>query len=298
MSGQLKEVRERIKSVINTQQITKAMKMVSAAKLRKAQMAIQQARPYANKLTSMLRNVMMYTDDSNGLVFNRATEKKRPVVIVVTSNRGLCGAYNSNIVKEAMHHIKENYQQAIHDRSLRIIPIGKKALDVLKRQFDSSLLIRDFLDLGEKIEVERVYEFADFLMEQFRVGNFDVVDVSYGRFRNAAMQFPETVQYLPVAPLPKAAEEKHKIIPNYTFEPDEASLLQELVPAILKVQIHRFLLDNAASEHGARMTAMDKASENADELLRELRINYNKARQAAITTELSEIVAGAAALGG
>ncbi|MCB9269909.1 MAG: ATP synthase F1 subunit gamma [Lewinellaceae bacterium] len=297
MSGQLKEVRERIKSVINTQQITKAMKMVSAAKLRKAQMAIQQARPYSNKLTAMLRNVMRYVDNGDQLVYNRATEGLRPAVIIITSNRGLCGAYNSNIVKEAIHHIDTKYAQAVQSKSIRIIPIGKKAVDVLKRHYDPALLERKFLDLGERIEMDRVYEFATFLMDEFRSGNFDIIDVSYGRFRNAAVQIPETVQYLPVPPPKPMKEKKQNIVPNYTFEPDEDTLLTELIPAILKVQIHRFLLDNAASEHGARMTAMDKASENADELLKELRINYNKARQAAITTELSEIVAGAAALG-
>ncbi|MCB0649600.1 MAG: F0F1 ATP synthase subunit gamma, partial [Saprospiraceae bacterium] len=136
MSGQLKEVRERIKSVINTQQITKAMKMVSAAKLRKAQMAIQQARPYSNKLTAMLRNVMRYVDNGDQLVYNRATEGFRPAVIIITSNRGLCGAYNSNIVKEAIHHIDTKYAQAVQSKSIRIIPIGKKAVDVLKRHYD------------------------------------------------------------------------------------------------------------------------------------------------------------------
>jgi len=296
MARGLKEVRERIKSVISTQQITKAMKMVSAAKLRKAQTAIVQLRPYADRLNRMLSNILSNLDGDATTSFGKAREVERVLVVVVTSNRGLCGAFNTNINKEAVAHIQTHYARQRQAGRVSVLFIGKKGYDFFRRRYRDLHYITDHIDLFNHLTYENSSALARSLMEAFQAKQYDVIDIIYGHFKNAAMQYPTVEKWLPV---PKMAPMKgSKTRANYIFEPNQQQLLETLVPSILQLQFHKTLLDTHASEHGARMTAMDKATENAEELLKELRISYNKARQEAITTELTEIVSGAAALEG
>jgi F-type H+-transporting ATPase subunit gamma len=297
MSGKLKEVRERIKSVQSTQQITKAMKMVSAAKLRRAQQAIVEMRPYSNRLDKMMDNIVSNLEGDISSPFVQKREPNKAAVVVITSNRGLCGAFNTNIIKEAIAKIENNYSTQREQKNLTLIFIGKKGFDVLKKRYSDANIVTEYLDLFSDLSFENVSRASGFVMDGFINKQFDVVDVCYGQFKNAAVQEPKCVSFLPVQPTikkDKAAEKKS----DYLFEPSKESLLNELIPSILQTSFQKFVLDNHASEHGARMTAMDNATSNADELMKELKINYNKARQEAITKELSEIVGGAAALGG
>lgn len=293
MSGKLKEVRERMKSVSSTQQITKAMKMVSAAKLRKAQEAIVRLRPYADKLNGMLRNVLSAVEGDVNLSFGKERDPRRITLVVVTSNRGLCGAFNTNIIKTAVREIQEKFAAQRQAGQLTILPIGKRGYDFFRRNFKDCVIVRDYVNLFENLAFDHTVIVPRQLMQQFAAGETDRVVVCYGRFKNAATQFPECVQYLPVPRMETSSKRRT----DYLFEPAKDILLETLVPGILEIQFQKFLFDTHASEHGARMTAMDKASTNAEELLGDLRINYNKARQEAITKELSEIVGGAAALG-
>jgi len=297
MAGGLKEVRERIKSVINTQQITKAMKMVSAAKLRKAQGAIVQMRPYAERLNRMLSNILSNVDGGATTSFGKTRDVKHALVVVMTSNRGLCGGFNTNICKEAVALINEKYGRQRRDGNLTVLFIGKKGYDYFRRRFRDINFVTDYIPVYETPAYEPVSAVARRLMDEFSTGKYDAAEVVYGRFRNAATQIPTAEQWLPVAKLEVPAGAKQKKA-DYIFEPDEQQLLETLVPSILQLQFHKCLLDTQASEHGARMTAMDKATENAEELLKNLKIGYNRARQEAITTELGEIVGGAAALEG
>ena len=293
MSGKLKEVRERMKSVSSTQQITKAMKMVSAAKLRKAQDAIVRMRPYADKLNQMLRNVLSAVGGDVQVRFGIERPVQHATVVVITSNRGLAGAFNTNIIKAAVRVIEGEFAEQRAARQLTIVCIGKRGYDFFRKNYKDCEVIRDYVLLFENLNFDNTVQVPRFLMEQFNSGKTDKIVVCYGRFKNAATQFAETVQYLPVPKIEAATSRKV----DYIFEPEKDILLNTLVPSILEVQFQKYLLDTHASEHGARMTAMDKATTNADDLLSELRINYNKARQEAITKELSEIVGGAAALG-
>lgn len=298
MGANLKEVRERIKSVINTQQITKAMKMVSAAKLRRAQQAIVQIRPYSDRLNRMLKNILVNTDADGSSAYGQIRDVNNVLVVLVTSSRGLCGAFNTNILKEAMQHIEANYSDVRAAGKLHIMCIGKKGYDFARKKLGDCHIIRDHMNLFDDLSYDNVARVSGKLMSAFLDGKYDRIDVAYGRFRNAAVQYPEVEAFLPV-PKPEVHPDlANNVKANYIFEPDEDALLQSLIPNILQVQFQRFLLDTNASEHGARMTAMDKATENAGELLNDLRLSYNKARQDAITKELSEIVGGAAALGG
>ncbi|MEQ1744964.1 MAG: ATP synthase F1 subunit gamma [Saprospiraceae bacterium] len=296
MAGGLKEVRERIKSVISTQQITKAMKMVSAAKLRKAQNAIVQVRPYSDRLNRMLSNILSSLDGDATTSFGKVREVKNALIVVVTSNRGLCGAFNTNINKEALALINGKYTKQRQEGKVTVLFIGKKGYDYFRRRYTDLNYNTDFVSLFSNLEYEHSSPVAKGLMELFATGKYDAIEIVYGRFKNAAMQFPTAEQWLPVAKLENTGGSKKRA--DYIFEPDQQELLETLIPSILQLQFHKTLLDTHASEHGARMTAMDKASENAEELLKNLRINYNKARQEAITTELGEIVGGAAALEG
>jgi F-type H+-transporting ATPase subunit gamma len=296
MAGGLKEVRERIKSVISTQQITKAMKMVSAAKLRKAQNAIVQMRPYSDRLNRMLSNILSNLDGDTTTSYGTVREVKNALVVVVTSNRGLCGAFNTNINKEAVTLIDKKYPKLRETGNVTVLFIGKKGYDYFRRRFRDLNYNTDHVGLFNTIEYEQTSVVARELMDVFSSGKYDAIDIVYGRFKNAAMQFPTVEQWLPVAKLESTGGSKKRA--DYIFEPDKQQLLETLVPSILQLQFHKTLLDTQASEHGARMTAMDKATENAEELLKNLRINYNKARQESITTELGEIVGGAAALEG
>jgi F-type H+-transporting ATPase subunit gamma len=297
MAANLKEVRNRIKSVISTQQITKAMKMVSAAKLRKAQQAIQQLRPYANRLNKTLSNIMSGGSTGGGSSFGKLTAKQKPLIVIITSDRGLAGAFNANILKLAAAYIKEHYANQYAAGNLSMLFVGKKGFDYFKRRLPKAKLIEQYIPLYAGHNFNKVSELADKLMNDFQEGVYDQIELYYGRFKNAGTQFPEREQYLPVEQLPKT-ESKSKMRADYIFEPNQEEVLEELIPSILQTQFFKCLLDTQASEHGARMTAMDKATENAEEMLGELRINYNKARQEAITKELSEIVGGAAALAG
>jgi len=294
MGANLKEVRESIKSVISTQQITKAMKMVSAAKFRKAQQAIVQVRPYADKLNKMLSNISANSDADAGLIYNQEREIKSALMVVVTSNRGLCGAFNSNVVKATILTIEHKFQEVYDQGQLSIICIGKKGYDGLKRKFPNANFILNHIDLFSDLSFEHVALVSQMIMDEFANKKYDFVAVTYSRFKNAAVQFAEMDQYLPI-PEPEA-QPKNTSKADYIFEPDQQTLLANLIPSILQLKFHRYCLDTQASEHGARMTSMDKATENAEDMLLQLKISYNKARQESITKELSEIVGGAAAL--
>ncbi len=291
----LKAVRDRIKSVGNTQQITKAMKMVSAAKLRRAQTAIQQMRPYANKLNEMLRNILSNLGGAASTSFGTERPVKKACVVVVTSNRGLCGAFNSNVIKSAVATISSKYADVREEGNLTILCIGKKGYEFFKKRYPNCTVINDYVDIFDDLSSENIAVVSQLLMDGFSNGDYDAVSVSYGRFKNAAMQFAETDQWLPV-PKMEIEGEASGMVADYTFEPDMQTLLEQLVPDILQTTFQKYLLDTHASEHGARMTAMDKATENAQEMLKDLKLSYNKARQEAITGEILEIVGGAAAL--
>lgn len=292
----LKEVRDRIVSVQNTQQITKAMKMVSAAKLRRAQDAITQMRPYANKLDSMLRNILSNLEGDAGTVFGQERFVERACIVVVTSNRGLCGAFNTNVIKAALAAMNGKFADVHARGNLTMLFIGKKGNEYFKKRYaDSVNIISDYVNLFDDLSFENTKKVATYLMDNFKNGRFDAVEVAYGEFRNAAIQ--DTI-HVPFLPVPKVEIEEgatnHRA--DYIFEPSKEGLLSHLVPSILQTQFHKFNLDTQASEHGARMTAMDSATENANDLLRDLKISYNKARQESITNEILEIVGGAAAL--
>lgn len=296
MSGKLKEVRERMKSVHSTQQITKAMKMVSAAKLRRAQEAITQMRPYANKLNSILRNILSNLESGLQSQFSVNRDVKHALVVVITSNRGLCGAFNTNIIKAAVASIEGEFAQQRAEGKLSIMCIGKRGYDFFRKRYKDCNILNEHVDLFQDLSFNQTSLVAKWILEKFSEEEYDAVKVAYGQFKNAATQSAIMVEYLPVPQVDMHGSSHYRA--DYIFEPDQVSLLNELVPSILKIQFQKYLLDTQASEHGARMTAMDKATENAEELLKALKINYNKARQEAITKELSEIVGGAAALGG
>jgi F-type H+-transporting ATPase subunit gamma len=293
MPGQLKEVRNRIKSIQSTQQITKAMKMISATKLRKAQEAIHQMRPYAKKLQQVLINIVSNADEdlSSGLSTERAVE--RALLIVITSDRASCGAYNSNLIKLAKSTIREKYAAQFAKGNVEIWSIGKKGYEhFLKNNFKVQSTYKDlFLSLS----FGRVQACAQAAVKAFENKSFDAVEIVYSEFRNAATQRFTVEKFLPISKVQVKPGNKRS---DFIFEPDKERLINELMPKILNTQLYKAVLDANASEHGARMTAMDKATENANEILRSLRISYNRARQAAITTELTEIVSGASALQG
>jgi F-type H+-transporting ATPase subunit gamma len=292
MSGKLKEVRDRIGSVKSTQQITAAMKMVSAAKLRRAQDAILQMRPYALKMGTMLENIAAATQGDVKIDFAEQREVKRAMVVVITSDKGLCGAFNTNVVKAARRAIEQRYAH-LPAANVQLMFIGKKGFDVLKRT-DYGKVTR-FQQLFQKVSFDAVTEATTFIKNGFLNKEYDEVVVVYNKFKNAATQILETEQFLPIK---KVEAEEQQTQTDFLFDPDKTMLIGELVPRILNTTFFRYVLDSNAAEHGARMTAMDKASDNANELLKELKTEYNRARQAAITTELTEIVSGAAALQG
>lgn len=292
MAGQLKEVRNRIKSVQSTQQITKAMKMVSAAKLRRAQDAIIQMRPYARKLQEMLSNIVSNMEGGTSLALAEVRTVEKVLLIVITSDRGLCGAYNSNVVKLAKQTIEEKYFNQFKKGQITIWNIGKKGYESLSKQGYKTN--EAFKDIFLQLSFEKVQEAAQAAMHAFENKMFDAVEIIYSEFKNAASQNFTAEQFLPIPKIQQSGAQKA----DFIFEPEKEILLKELMPKILNTQLYKAVLDANASEHGARMTAMDKASDNANELLKSLRISYNRARQAAITTELTEIVSGAAALQG
>ena len=294
MSGALKEVRNRIKSVQSTQQITKAMKMVSAAKLRRAQDAITQMRPYAQKLQEMLSNIVSTSDGEVSMALAAERPVEKALIIVVTSDRGLCGGYNSNLIKLAKQVIREKYAAQNSKGNVQILPIGKKAYEhFTKNGFN---VVPQFWEIFTGLSFEKVQAAAKYAMDTFANKEIDAVELVYSEFKNAATQQYIAEQFLPVPKVSNEAGSAKKS--DFIFEPGKEVLIAELMPKILNTQLYKAVLDGNASEHGARMTAMDKASDNANELLKSLKISYNRARQAAITTELTEIVSGAAALQG
>lgn len=293
MPGQLKEVRNRISSVQSTQQITKAMKMVSAAKLRRAQDAIIQMRPYAKKLQELLSNIVSNSEGGSEMALATERPVEKVLLIVITSDRGLCGAFNANLIKLAKATIAEKYADQTKKGNVTIWSIGKKGYEhFIKNKYKADATYKDiFLNLT----FENVQACAQAAMQAFREKQFDVVEIVYSEFKNAATQRFVVERFLPI---PKVTGKKGASKADFIFDPAKELLIAELMPRILNTQLYKAVLDSNASEHGARMTAMDKATENANEMLRALKISYNRARQAAITTELTEIVSGAAALQG
>ena len=288
----LKEVRNRIASVRSTQQITKAMKMVSAAKLKRATDAIVQLRPYANKLNDILSNLSTSLEDGSS-AFLQEREPNKVLVVVVTSNRGLAGAFNANAIKAANVLIAEKYNAQLKAGNVSIVAIGKKSQEFYTRRKYN--VIGNNNDIFSALTFDNVSLITEAIMTGFLKGEYDRVEIVYNHFRNAAVQYILTEQLLPV---PKAEKKANAPTSNvdYILEPSQQEIVEQLIPKNIKIQLYRAVLDSHASEHGARMTAMDKATENAGDLLNALKLSYNQARQAAITTELSEIVSGAAAL--
>jgi F-type H+-transporting ATPase subunit gamma len=287
----LKEVRNRITSVSSTQQITSAMKMVSAAKLRRAQDAVTQMRPYAQKLREILENLSASLDSSEG-VYSRKRDVKKLLVVVITSNRGLCGGFNSSVIKKAVADIRENYANA----QVSYLTIGKKGTDFFRKTKYTAAFpeLGNTNELFDGLNYAKTAPVAERIMKSFADGEFDKVVLYYNQFKNAAVQITQAESFLPVEPTKGAKTSKA----DYIFEPRKEEIVQDLIPRSLKTQLYKGLLDSFASEHGARMTAMHKATDNAKDLLKSLKISYNKARQTAITNEILEIVGGAEALKG
>ena len=281
----LKEIRNRISSVSSTMQITSAMKMVSAAKLKKAQDAITAMRPYSDKLTELLQSLSASLDADSGSKFADNREVNKVLVVAITSNRGLCGAFNTNVIKQSLNLAENVYA----GKQVDFIAIGKKANDILEKKFN---VIENNSPVFEDLTFDNVAVIAQNLMEQFTDGNYDKIEIVYNKFKNAATQIVMTEQFLPIVP----AEGDTASNADYIYEPSKVEIVEQLIPKSLKTQLYKSVRDSFASEHGARMTAMHKATDNATELRDQLKLTYNKARQAAITNEILEIVGGAEAL--
>jgi F-type H+-transporting ATPase subunit gamma len=289
----LKEIRVRLNSMKSTRQITSAMKMVSAAKLRRAQEAIVQLRPFYTRLQEILLDVSANMEDNIENPFTKPADSGRVLLIVITSNRGLCGAFNSNIVKRAIQSITGPYREAYMAGKLDIIAIGKKGADILKSK--NIKVAATYHQLFDKLKFDNAIAVINPLMEDFVRGKYGLVKLIYNQFRNAAVQEVTDELFLPVLPAQETGD-KFESHFDFIFEPSEEDIYAEMIPYALRVQFFRSLLESSASEHGARMTAMHKATDNATDLIRELELNYNKARQASITKEILEIVSGAEAL--
>lgn len=292
----LKEVKGRISSVTSTQQITKAMKMVAAAKLRRAQDAITRMRPYAQKLSEILQNVSAGTAGDADNIYAEQREPGKVLIIAITSDKGLAGAFNTNIMRRVQVLLEGEYRTQFGQGNVEIMPIGKKAADYYRRR-DVKQQTR-FASLYSDLNFDEARKVAEYAMDGFVAGEFDKVVLVYNEFKNVATQIVRAEQLLPLA-LPEekeVVENKKQQATDYIYEPSKEEIVKELIPKSIKIQLYKALLESNASEHGARMTAMDKATENAGELLKELKLMYNRTRQAAITTEILEIVAGAEAL--
>ncbi len=291
--GNLKEIRTRITSIESTQKITSSMKLVSAAKLRRAQTAIQHLRPYSQKLNEILKDLAGSNTDSERLPLFEAREPENVVIVVITSNKGLCGAFNSNIVKTVNHLITEKYAAQHNAGHVQLICFGKKGKEQLSKHYPVIYYNEKLLDNPDFTELSVM---ADDLMKKFVNHEVDKVDIVYNQFLNAATQRVTVEDYLPVTAI--ESDEEHQVNRDYIIEPSADKLLSELIPKILRTQLYKTLSDSIASEHGARMISMTKATDNATEILRDLRLKYNNARQSSITNELIEIVSGANALNG
>lgn len=291
----LKEVRSRIISVTSTQQITKAMKMVAAAKLRRAQDNIIRMRPYAQRLSSILTNLSRLTDDSTSNVYAERRDINRVLVVVITSDRGLAGAFNSNVLKAVNSLVSERYSRQLSAGEIDFLAIGRRGHDYLAKR--GSKLIGNYTHVFTQLSFDTVRVAAEYAMNAFRAGEYDQVDIVYNEFKNVATQIIRTEQFLPIQEqAPAVSTINATTNTDYIFEPSKEQIIAELIPKSLKIQFYKAVLESNASEHGARMTAMDKATDNAGELLKQLKLTYNRSRQAAITTEILEIVGGAEAL--
>ncbi len=281
----LKEIRNRITSIGSTMQITSAMKMVSAAKLKKAQDAITAMRPYSSKLTELLQSLSAALDNDAGGVYSKQREVKKVLLVIITSNRGLCGGFNSSIIKETIKNIEDNY----HGIEVDLLTIGKKGNDILSKSYN---ILENRNDIFDDLTFEKVTEIAQKAMDLYVDESYDKIEIIYNRFKNAATQIVQVEQFLPIQPIEGGAETNL----DYIFEPTKEKIVLELIPKSLKTQLFKAIRDSFAAEHGARMTAMHKATDNAKELRDDLLLTYNKVRQAAITNEILEIVGGAEAL--
>lgn len=291
----LKEVRTRISSVVSTQQITSAMKMVSAAKLRRAQDAIIKLRPYANKLKEILQNLTASLDDTPESTYTKERPVQKVLLILISSNRGLCGAFNANVIKAANRLIQEKYSEQFKNKKVDLMCFGKRVTEFYTRRGYN--IIANHTEIYDALRFENVSPIADEIMKMFATEKYDSITIIYNQFKNAAVQILSTEQYLPVVQDASVKGNK-KVETDYIFEPTKAEIVSDLIPKSLRIQLYKALLDSHAAEHGARMTSMHKATENAQEMLKALRLSYNKARQAAITKEILEIVSGAEALKG
>ena len=283
----LKEIRNRITSISSTMQITSAMKMVSAAKLKKAQDAITAMRPYAEKLTELLQNLSATLDGDVGGDYTSQREIKKVLVVAITSNRGLCGAFNTNVIKEV-----KNRSDYYAGKQVDVFAIGKKGNDILSKTLT---VIDNQSAIFDNLTFDNVAQIAEVLTQKFVAGEYDRIELVYNQFKNAATQIIQTEQFLPLAPI---QSDQPASTGDYIFEPSKEEIVLTLIPKSLKTQLYKGIRDSFASEHGARMTAMHKATDNATELRDQLKLTYNKARQAAITNEILEIVGGAEALNG
>lgn len=288
--GNLKEIRSRITSVSSTKQITSAMKMVSAAKLRKAQDAIIQIRPYATKLHEILVNLSSSLDSSEENPYAKQRSVNNVLIVLITSNRGLCGGFNSNAIKRAVSLANNEYAAQLKNKKLSFLAIGKVGNNFLKsRKYN---IIGSYNEIFDKLSFKNVSAIADTVMSAFVKGDYDKVEVVYNQFKNAATQILTQDQFLPVK-----IETKKKVVHlDYIFEPSKEYIVKDLIPKSLKIEFYKAIIDSNAAEHGARMTAMHKATDNATEIIRQLKLTYNKERQASITKEILEIVSGANAL--
>lgn len=280
--------------MISTQQITKAMKMVAAAKLRKSQDRITQLRPYAQKLTAIIQNLSAAQNDvDTDNWYSQTREVRKVLIIAVSSDRGLCGSFNSNVFKGVLRMIDEKYQSQLRNGNVTILPLGKKAADFFNKRRGINV-VNQYATLFSNLNFESASEVGNYIIESFRSGSFDKVELVYNEFKNVATQILRSEQLLPILPPP--ANVKTSTAVDYIYQPEQDQILTGLIPKSIKIQLFKALLDSNASENGARMTAMDKATENAGELLKELKLTYNRTRQAAITKEILEIVGGAEAL--
>ena len=291
-----KEIRSRISSTISTQQITKAMKLVSATKLRKASDAIVRMRPYAEKLRGIMANLQDSIEDDKLAVYFQSRDVKKVLLVVITSDRGLCGAFNANVIKRTRLLIAEKYAEQHKAGNVTLLCIGKKGAEFLRKlKYDVNT---DYMQVLPVLDANKAFEIGDHVLQEFRSGVYDQVELVFNQFKNAATQILTNEVILPVMTQKVSQEAKSAQLNEYLFEPNKVQILEELIPRSVKTQIYRAMLDSLASEHGARMVSMDKATENAGELLFGLKLAYNQARQAAITREISEIVGGVAALEG
>jgi len=292
----LKAIRVRLSSVKSTRQITSAMKMVAAAKLRKAQDAIVQLRPYADKLNEILvgLNTALRDTETENLFAERKNSQGRVLLVVVTSNKGLCGGFNANVIRDTRRLIQEKYSEEFRRGDLWFMPVGKKGNDVLRKM--KCNILEEHNDLYAGLTFDKTKLIADRLMNLYLTKEYDRIELVYNQFRNAAVQKLTEEVYLPVSTAP--AGKTGSVLTDYIYEPDQVSIVSELIPKTLRIQFYRALLDSFAAEHGARMTAMHQATDNATELIKDLTLQYNNARQASITNQLLEVVSGAEALKG